>query len=57
MIDQRIADLEREVATLRNAIGVALDLIAQAYDDDEPNDSYGNQAFAVLVHAQGTVAA
>jgi hypothetical protein len=57
MIDQRIADLEAEVATLRNAISVALDLVAKAYDDDEPNDSYGNQAFAVLVHAQGTVPA
>jgi hypothetical protein len=53
----RVAQLEHEVEQLRAAIGSALDLIAKAYDEDEPDDSYGNMAFAVLVHAQGIEAA
>lgn len=40
-----------EADRLREALEQARDLVAEAYSDDEDNDSPGNMAFAVLNHA------
>ena len=65
-LQERVRELEWDVSTLkterdaaigaatmrlREAITTARDLVAQAYSDDEDNDSPGNMAFAVLNHA------
>lgn len=44
-------DLIYENRKLRESVSEARDLVAQAYSDDEDNDSPGNMAFAILNHA------
>lgn len=40
-----------KIDDLRRALEQARDLVAEAYSDQEDNDSPGNMAFAVLNHA------